>query len=352
METGENSIVALETSVQQFVNDQLKHLWENHAEWSAKHLGTKPTYSIPKPVVENTALGRLFSPTDLAAEKLFTECCEASNAIGIRENRWIKYEYLTQAPLSIPENVVEQFGWPRSASIIFKKLGSEIDQVADRLLGVAGRLITEPKFLDELEPLRTQWQALPEAGRPHFPLARPVDLRLPISEVRLTNESVVTFFENLARFLDRWGLISLVDWQLPEPQGPLVPNPLPLGSPAQPKHGVHIFLPMHYPLQGNDQLLRKIAQSQRQLAIQDDLPAGIAAIAHHELHAQMIRLSHLETTLRERFRDKVPRGFVTIFRQVAANQLHVKESHIERLRKWIKACQNGKRNTISSLREC
>jgi hypothetical protein len=159
----------------------------------------------------------------------------------------------------------------------------------------------------------------------------------------------LAFVEHLRLFLDRWGLIQLVTWDLPDPQGPLLPNVLSEG-PARPVHGVHLFLPLHYPLQGDDDLLGRVREFQRQQAIELGLPPTFAGIGHHTQYAQMFRLIHLDRAVRGRFDPRPPRGIVSVLEAAAASVLGIGEESVRRLWKWIRTCRRGERQTISRLR--
>src|SRR5687768_14328534 len=60
------------------------------------------------------------------------------------------------------------------------------------------------------------------AERPALPLGRVVALSTQWPGTALP----LAFVEHLRLFLDRWGLTQLVTWDLPDPQGPPLPNVL------------------------------------------------------------------------------------------------------------------------------
>ncbi len=168
---------------------------------------------------------------------------------------------------------------------------------------------------------------------------------------QLSSAPVTAFIERIADFLNRWGLISLYDWHLPMPQGPLLPSHLPSGAPAEPRQGVWIILPLHYPLQGDDDLLKEIARLQRRNAVDLGLPAGLWPVKHVKQQARFIHLIHLETVLRSRFDGKPPRGFVGMVEHATADHLGVELGTVQRLRKWVTKCRAGNRNSIPRLRD-
>jgi hypothetical protein len=74
------------------------------------------------------------------------------------------------------------------------------------------------------------------------------------------------FYGNLGRFLDKWQLIGLATWDLPEPQGPL--EDFPLGLAAQllgPDHTTTIY-PTYFDIPSSDDVRGRIREEQRRVA--------------------------------------------------------------------------------------
>ena len=90
----------------------------------------------------------------------------------------------------------------------------------------------------------------------------------------------------------------MASWELPEPQGALFPDPLPPRAPARPRQGLHLYLPIHYPLTGDDELLARILQEQRALADQVGLPRSAAGLPHHRAYATILEVLHWERAIR------------------------------------------------------
>ena len=185
-------------------------------------------------------------------------------------------------------------------------------------------MLTSPEFLIETEALKKEFEKLAAADRPSWPLQRPVRVASPPVESREAGPEIVDFVGHLKVHLDRWGLMKLVDWDLPEPQGPLFDDQLPLAAPASPTHGVRITLPLHYPLQGDDDLLRQIKEYQQQAMKDQGLPTHLAAIGNHEQFAQFFRVIHVETTLRSRWAEKAPPHAVGLIESAAAKVLEAR----------------------------
>ncbi len=93
----------------------------------------------------------------------------------------------------------------------------------------------------------------------------------------------------------------MATWDLPEPQGPLIPALMKPDSPAMPHHGLHIVLPTHYPLTSNDLLLAEIRRQQQQIAAETNLDAGIAGLPHFDAYGRLFEVYHLETIIRTRY---------------------------------------------------
>ena len=331
-------------------SDELGALRRAHPRWCDAHLGAGPTFAIPTRAVGVLPLQRLFGQETMAAERAFAATCAMQFAVGVEGSTFICYPLLTPRPPAITTNQMREFGWtPAQVCAAAVKIESA-DAATARMLGVAGRLVTEPIYLRELAQLQANYEALPLAERPAFPLGRAVGLpALPPGSVAVP-AAVGDFGAACGAFLDRWGLISLAHWHLPLPQGPLLPSPLPAGAPAEPR-GVRIILPLHYPLQGTDDLLRQVADIQRRDAIQAGLPAGMFPVQHAEQHAQMFRLIHLELAVRSRFTGPAPRGFATALNSCAADELGIDLSSARRLRLWVNQCRDGRRATIKRLKD-
>jgi hypothetical protein len=217
------------------------------------------------------------------------------------------------------------------------------------LKGYVGWLLTEPAFQQQLEELCRRWQALPDRQRPLFPLGRIGRFSPPVSGGALSSEGQ-GLQQGLQLLLDRWGLTQLCSWHLPDPQGPLLPNPLPPGSPALPTHGVHLVLPLHYPLQGDDNLIQQVLDFQRQAARQLGLDESLAGLPHFQAYAALFDVLHLERVIRSRLTGPPPCGFVMAMEQAIASALQCSLASVQKSRKGISACLRGQRARVAWLR--
>jgi hypothetical protein len=257
---------------------------------------------------------------------------------------------LLQAPPALPEALLQQQGWTRQQRLEAQQLIAGSQQRSQRLKGYAGWLLTEPAFVQETQGLAGRWQALPADERPLFPLGR--SLQLPGWGPTLgPSPAVAAFGQEVRGFLDRWGLTELATWDLPAPQGPLLPNPLPPGSQAVPTHGVHLILPLHYPLQGDDDLLRQIFNFQRQAVRDLGLNESLAGLPHHKGYASLFDVLHLERAIRARLLPgRTVRGFATCLEKAIAAGLRTSLAQVQKCRKAISACLRGRRSRVSWLR--
>jgi hypothetical protein len=327
----------------------LAAFWKDHAAWAQALQENQPHYAIPAAAIQGPQLQRVFG-VKLEIEREFTRLCDANGIVGVWGTRTVAYHHLNRQPLQLDSTLLAACGWTAPQGATIQTGTGQSDIAHDRLLGVVGWLLTEPVFLNGVAQLQAEYEALPAGTRPNFPLGRVVCLDgSELSEAEFP-AATSAFAVKLRQFLDRWGLIQVATWDLPDPQGPFLPNSLPEG-PARPVHGIHIFVPLHYPLQGDDDLLRRVRGFQRQQAATMGMPPGFGGISHHAQYAQMFRLIHLERTVRGRFQNRVPRGIVSALEAAAHQYLSISEASIRRLGTWIRKCRRGKRASIKQLRD-
>jgi hypothetical protein len=211
-----------------------------------------------------------------------------------------------------------------------------------RLKGYAGWLLTEPAFVEAVRQLENGWQALAPGDRPLFPLGRFLRLADPSAGVT-PSVTVAGYLGAVRAFLDRWGLTELSTWDLP--------NPLPPVAPAQPAHGIHLFLPLHYPLQGDDDLLRQILDFQRRDARELGDDESLAGLPHHKGYASLFDVLHLDRSIRARLLPgRPPPGRVAYLEEAVATGLGVSLAQVQKCRKAISACLRGQRARVAWLR--
>ena len=118
-----------------------------------------------------------------------------------------------------------------------------------------------------------------------------------------------------------------------------------------PRHGVHLILPLHYPLQGDDGLLKQILGFQKQRAREQGLDESLAGLPHYRAYASMLDVLHLERVIRARCcAGRRPQGLVSRIEEAIAAVLDGSLAQVQKLRKAIAACQRGHRARVAWLR--
>jgi hypothetical protein len=322
-------------------------------------------YCLPVRAIDALAIDSRRTPPPLdgpqaAAERAFTALCAEFHAVGVHHGRFIDNTPLNDRPAGIrPEDLefMKQFdGWAGMTLSALEAGLRKVGKVSDRVKGYVGWLLTEPAYLAEVAAVREDWERLPTGQRPHFPLTRP--LTGPAEPGSggggggtRAGPALPVFDSRLVAFLDKWALMNLATWDLPVPQGPLVPNLLAPHGPAFPRHGIHITLPVYYPLTGDDDLLAAVLRLQQEAARRVGVGPSGAGLPHHQAYAQLLDVLHLERAARGRFPGpKPPRGLATRVVAAAVACLGLSEDHVSRYRKAIARCLRGERDRVPFLR--
>jgi hypothetical protein len=333
-----------------------KSFLTQHGEWDQLHNLDEPLYCLPASAIYWLArVERGSSPvlnaTSARAERQYAELCAQHNAVGSWQGRSIVYPYSRPPSNSVLQSLLSQSGWSNALKRQMQQGLKKIEPANLRLKGYVGWLLTEPAFLHAVSRLAESWRSLPVEQRPSFPLGRPLRLEVEPRDSSPAPTALATFGGAVRDFLDRWGLIQLTTWDLPDPQGPLVPSPLPANSPALPRHGIHIVLPLHYGLQGNDELQKQILEFQRQAARDLGLNETMAGLEHFNAYATMFDIIHLERTMLSRIGSRrPPRGFIGRVEQAVAAMLGGSLERVRKMRKAIARCRRGKRADVAWLR--
>ncbi len=326
------------------------------AAWLARVGSSDPVYCLPEKAIERLRLPlrsgyTIFDAVDTQAERKLSEICRKVNSIGFWQDRPIVYPALSPRPADSALECLLQL-YPRAARQECLALVAKADGFSSRLAGYAGCLRTEPAYLEEVQNLARLWNQLPPKERPAFPLCRvPTSPQVPKGAVR-ADVPTAQFVQELVAFLDRWSLMNLTTWDLPSPQGPLLPNVLPPNSPAMPTQGIHIFMPTYFPLQGDDDLHRHVLKQQQQKAKDQGLDASMAGLSHATAYERMHQVIHLEQTIvrRNARTNRPPPGFMTRVEEAIAAVLNCEVDNVKKLRKGISLCRRGKRESVPWLR--
>lgn len=230
-----------------------------HKPWLERHASSdiNVLYRLPEAIIGILAqplrYGRsILSKAAIDAEREFDKLCGQHDAEGVYHSQCVVYRHLR--PLA-PRRADEQYAsWGYSDHDIAKiQEGlAHSRELQQRSRGYLGRLVTDPTFLTARERLREIWQMLPEEVRPGFPLRRFI-AGLRLENAVLGTPALSDFQVGLEAFLDRYGLLSMVTWELPDPAGPLLD-----GHPKLPHllagRPVQVAVPAHFHFPDTDDL--------------------------------------------------------------------------------------------------
>ena len=334
------------------LGELLDQFRSNYEKWFARFRETDPLYSLPKAVISVLAgkdhRGKqLIGESDASAELAFSLLCERFTAVGFWASDPIVYECLR--PLNRPPDVkrLHTMGWTRQQISAVMSMIARSEGVWRRLRGYAGWLVLDPDFRRQRDKLARAWTRLEFNERPGFPLHCGMAIAS-APQSRIASDAASKFQAKLDAFLLHWGLKGMMTWDLPEPQGPLIPALMEPGATAMPRHGLHIVLPTHYPLTGEDLLLKEIQNQQLQIAREANLDPSIAGLPHFEAYGSLFEVHHLESTIRRRYGQRGG-GFVKQMENAIAAALRIDASYVQKLRKGISAILRGKRSSIRWL---
>jgi hypothetical protein len=326
-----------------------------HADW-LEGVPAGPLYCLPEKTI--TRLGQphlggaaLLDELAVQAERDLLALCQSKYVVGFEGHRPIAYPPLTPTLPLPPRSAFPDLGWSDTQWQAAESAISKVELANERLAGYAGWLATEPPFLDAVRDLAERWRKLPDTMRPGFPLLRPTVVTRAPEGSSTAPEAVQAWAGDFADFCDRWGLVGMATWDLPSPQGPLLPSVVPMNSPALPARGVSLILPIHYHVTGDHDLMKTILEHQQALAAQVGLDPSVAGLPHYKLYAQILQIVHQERTIRGRYApDREPRGFVRALTQAIAEELELSVDHVTRIRKAISRCLRGERSKVRRLR--
>ena len=326
---------------------------QDHPDWPDD---ASPQYCLPLEVVDclKNSLERappILSSAAAQLEAAFTILCSRLEAVGLWHGTTVSFRLLRKPTPPPSRAEMKRLEYSSQQILETERLIKRSTEMLSRLKGYVGWLTVDPEFRSARDKLAAQWDSLNQSEKPPLPLTRSIRLPNAGPEVHEVSEPAALFQRDFNAFLDHWGLACMASWELPEPQGPLIPAYLPIGAPAMPKHGLHIVLPIHFPLTGADSLLSEIHRQQIILAEKTGLSTSIAGLPHHEVYSRMLEVHHLEFTIRSRYGRPGQRGgFVTLLESAIAKGLTIDVASVQRLRKGISACLRGKRNSIRWLR--
>jgi hypothetical protein len=223
-----------------------------------------------------------------------------------------------------------------------------MDNVSERLESVAGRRICNPKFLAECDHLHKAWTLLPDGERPTLPLPRtPICQEIPNSlEAKPASKGLADFLTAFDQFCDRWSLLGMSTWDLPNPGGLTWPQ-LTLGPQSTHSETVTLRSPVDFPVLESDGL-GAIARDQHAASAQK---TGIEDLKRWETYSRLLEIDHWERVLKTRYAVGArPRKYVTFLEVTIGRIVNLDVERVHKLRKWMRALNSGRRTNLPSSR--
>jgi hypothetical protein len=337
----------------------LQDLGAAHPDWVMGRARHDVIYALPEPAIHRLSFcgperPALLDDRQAAAERDFAGLCRKMQAIGLAGGKFLQQTPFEPHCRVNLEGAFSSYGAGPMAELSAILDGMSVE-VAERQMAYIGWLLTEPMFLRERDHLRELWLQFPAGRRPSLPLRRPwKDWDVPTGRRDVPEPGDVPaqeFGVALVRLLHKWQLMYLATWDVPVPQGPLVPNLLPPSSPASPDGGVKLCLPTWYSARAADDLASQIRGVQEQAARDLGVDPTGSGLAHVQAYARMARIIHLEQAMRSRFDElSPPRGLVARIADAVADELLLGTEQVAKYRKAIARCIKGERSLVPMLK--
>lgn len=333
--------------------DELQLFLKKHSTWLSKFDGDQPIYCLPKVVIE-TLKRRTISKRnqsfidekEATSEEAFTQLCDNYQSVGVWNGTPISCALLKPPahPLSAITSLMPWWNDAANAAEL-NALTDRLAQTRERLKGIAGWLMTDHSFLSQLAELKQEYEAINVSKRPVFPLTRTVVAYGSKSD----SKTAKGFHSSLVNFFNRFGLMQLVTWELPEPQGPYFSDPLPANSPARPERGLYLYIPLSYPVTRNDDLLEMISRRQLEMARSLKMDERLARLTSHVTYSHAFAIDFLDRAIQSRFKTE-PRGLVAAIQEAASRVINKQESYVKELRTEIAARKAGRLKKVRTLK--
>jgi hypothetical protein len=108
----------------------------------------------------------------------------------------------------------------------------------------------------------------------------------------------------------------MASWELPDPQGPLFPEPCRPMHPPCPATGFIYSYRFTLPCRAIDDILGQFLQQQRYLASNAGIERTAAGLPHYKAYSVIFDVLHLECVIMSRYgQPKPPRGFVGLLKR-------------------------------------
>ena len=205
-------------------------------------LTAEPLYAIPEGLLDLLA-GRIpgwLAPVELERERRLSRLCRAFGAVAVFYGRPVSHLLFGRpAPPVIDDDSFREMGWDRflsgSAAVrqSLARAGELSEPVFERLEAYLGWLMTCPTFLAERDALRARWRDAVDALGFIPPLASGRDLSVLAPRATAAADAPDApdgLAAELAAFYDRWQLMALTTWDLPQPRGANIGGPAVAGA--------------------------------------------------------------------------------------------------------------------------
>lgn len=310
---------------------------KHNPDWRIRFSDDQPIYAIDQSLLNSQDLQKHMSAT-WGSEIEYSKYCSTHKSIGMYDDRPIEYDLFQYTTTQVHSTSLDDEGNWMMVKYDNTETNDRVAERRSRLQGVAGWLLTNSTFLEELHKLKTDYVANQMNRWFPFPLKQSNFENAKLEDqIKPLPEEAKRFGQNARLLLNRWGLNSLTTWDLPEPQGMLLPNPFPTnyGIPDT-LYGVHIYIPVHYPLQLTDGIVKQIRAAQKRAALFAGLPDTFGGIKHFQECSQILHIIYFDAILRSRFTDRLPPGLSSRIPGVLAAYIGLSEERIRALQKKIK----------------
>jgi len=266
-----------------------------HADWyHARQQESEFVYPLPLRHLFSFAGYFSLSEANIGAESSYTKLCRSFDAVTWHAEQPLKSTLMFRHPVPGFSSELLQgmlkLGWTEAHVAAVPQLLLIGDHALRRAQSIAGRLACKPQYVEDLYQLRNSWEELPGTVRPGFPLRRPEVLPSSSSCIPAEVLPIGDFMHQLISFLDKWELIQLTTWHLPEPQG--LQCYVPATGGGRPKTA-----PLGFPVQERDALGRNFLRRHRDRAGK----SGIDDLDRHELYRHLWEIEFWEFVLGNRY---------------------------------------------------
>lgn len=308
-------------------------------------------YRLPAFVLPTLQLTLGLSVDDVSAERQFDELCLRFRAVAVCNDRPIPYRWLLPAPAPFPKKCIEamrNLGWTEEQIRKIPQMVQIADDISERVQSIAGRRVCTPEFLVDRDRLRVEWAALPDNHRPQLPLPRTPKLSQLVGWLRATeaSQALGAFLRTFDDFCERWHLLGMATWDLPDPMGPMWPE-----MTAKPQSGADDALvlrsPHDFPILDSDRV-GLIAREQHEQSAKDH---GVTDLRRWQTYARLLEIDHWERVLGMRYGDyKWPRNRTNFLESTIGELIHRDAERVQKHRKELRALKLGRRKALSTHR--